>query len=248
MPIKSISQRFIIGFNRKRHLTLSSASSSNHNRHLQIPSHANTIKLRNHFLASTNVKEAFKVPISISDIHLRKEQLPFAYFFDVSLDPQELQDSFSRVLRYFPTAGGKLVDFQHILCSPGDVVPISFADATLTMQEWLSFTRGHLHQSGSGHHPSLLPIFDPLFESKMVGAHGLQTKHEHEHGLFNNLLTARVTHFANDTGTVVTLTANHILGDTARRVSYRFHHEVDVPFLQLLYFFLLHNIVILLQF
>ncbi len=194
---------------RRRHLSVESskralpASSSNESK----------IKLRKRSLVSTQVKKKFSVPISVADIHLRNEQLPFAYFFDARLDPSELQDSFSKVLKYFPTAGGKLINYQQIRCSPSDFVPISFVDAEMTMQEWLSVNRGHLHQSGNGSHPSLLPIFDPLFHSDLTC-----TKAQNDSGqpeAFENLLTARITQFANNSGTVVALNANHMLGDTA---------------------------------
>ncbi len=81
------------------------------------------------------------------------------------------------------------------------------------MKEWLSVNRGHLHQSGNGHHPSLLPIFDPLFYSDLAGAKAQNNCNTL--ASLNNLLTARVTHFAANSGTAISLNANHLLGDTA---------------------------------
>ncbi len=104
-------------------------------------------------------------------------------------------------MKHFPTAGGKLENFQSIRCTPEDSVSISFADADMTMEKWLSVRRGHHHPS-HGHHPSLLPIFDPLF-------------HRDQNDTFDKLLTAKVTRFASNSGTAVALNANHVLGDTA---------------------------------
>lgn len=108
----------------------------------------------------------------------------------------------------FPTAGGTLQNYQHILCTKDDTVPLIFANASMTMQEWLRESRGHLHQSGNGHHPSLLPIFDPLFHSAIDS--------EHENNISTeNLMSVKVTQFANDSGFVVAINMNHLLGDTA---------------------------------
>jgi len=147
------------------------------------------------------------------------EKLPFAYFFDDTFDSNQLIRSFGKVLNQFPTAGGRLFKSLHIRCSPEDNVPISFADTDMTMQKWLSVSRGHHHQSGNGHHPNLLPIFDPLFHSDLEGNEKLQND-DIISGSFDTLLTARITRFANNSGTVLGINTNHLLGDTASCVRF----------------------------
>lgn len=70
------------------------------------------IKLRKRKLVPTSVKEEFVVPISVADIHLRHEQLPFAYFFNDEICFEQLQHSFANVLQSFPTTGGTLDNYQ----------------------------------------------------------------------------------------------------------------------------------------
>lgn len=166
------------------------------------------IKLFKSYNISTNISKEFVVPITVADVHLRHEQLPFAYFYEKDFDMQRLKQSFAKLLTNFPTAGGTLQNYQHILCTKNDTVPLTFANASMTMQEWLQESRGHLHQSGNGHHPSLLPIFDPLFHS------AIDSDNDND-GSTENLMSVKVTQFANDSGFVVAINMNHLLGDTA---------------------------------
>ena len=172
-----------------------------------------TTTVRKRSLVSTQIEtaKAFSVPLSIADIHLRHEQLPFAYFFNEILQAQELETTFAQVLKHFPTAGGNLINYQRIHCSADDTVPLTFADMDITLDEWLSVHRGHLHQAGHGRHPTLLPLFDPLFETNTASGSGSQDGNES----FENLMTARVTYFADNSGTALTINSNHLLGDTA---------------------------------
>jgi hypothetical protein len=160
-------------------------------------------------LISTQIEKEFAVPLSITDVHLRHEQLPFAYFFDEVMSNAELEASFTETLKHFSTTGGRLANYQNIRCSPGDTVPLTFAEIDMTMDEWLSGQRGHHHQSGNGQHPTLMPLFRPLFCNSDIDSDSQ-----------NNLMTAQVTHFSEQSGTVIGVNANHILGDTASCVRF----------------------------
>ena len=156
--------------------------------------------ITNRCLVSTQIKKECLVPLSIADIHLRHEQLPFAYFFSEVLSNEELKASFTEVVQHFSTSGGEVVNHQNIRCSPDDTVPLAFAEMNITMEEWLSCRRDH-HQSDNGQHPTLLPLFRPLFPPDSDSV--------------DNLLTVQVTHFAKSSGTVIGVNANHLLCDTA---------------------------------
>ena len=185
-----------------------------HSQHLQP-----TITKRS--LISTQIKKEFIVPLSITDIHLRHEQLPFAYFFNEVMSNAELEASFTETLQHFSTTGGRIVNYQNIRCSPGDTVPLTFAEMDMTMNEWLSgpAQRGHHHQSGNGKHPTLLPLFHPLFcDSNSSGI--VDSDSNSNSDSQDNLMTAQVTHFSERSGTVIGVNANHLLGDTASCVRF----------------------------
>ena len=153
-------------------------------------------------LISTSVTERFAVPLSIADVHLRQEQLPFAYFFKESLCREKLLSSLKTVLRRFPAMGGA-VDFNQTMsieCSPEDSIPVSFADSDQPLEHWMQ--RGHLMFTNG--HPTLLPLFDPLFASQ----------HELPHPTYPNLASIKVTSLS-DGWTVIGLNINHMLADAA---------------------------------
>jgi Transferase family len=167
-----------------------------------------------HQISATFIKEetssgCFHIPLTVSDVHLRHEQLPFAYFFRETLDAQLLKCSLRRVLRHFPVVSGKVLSqtFQAVHCDPSrDTIPLAFGDVNATLDEWLSEARGHLHVPGHGH-PILLPLFDALFE-------------ENDSSLsFDNLAKIRVTHFQCG-GTAIGVNVLHTLGDTASCVRF----------------------------
>jgi hypothetical protein len=152
-------------------------------------------------LVPTRISLPLSIPLTVSDVHLRYEQLPFCYFFPETLNANELEASLAKVLTRFPTAGGKLQsNYQAIECHPDDTVSLSFArtDDNISMEDWLSEPRNHFHQSGNGH-PTLLPLFDSLFSSDDD----------------DSLMKAQVTYFGGSGGTAVAVNCNHLLGDTA---------------------------------
>jgi hypothetical protein len=187
-----------------------------------------------------NSEEAgfFQVPLTVSDVHLRHEQLPFAYFFRETLDAASLKDSLRRVLEHFPVVSGRMRPhtFQEIRCDPmTDTVPLAFGDINGTLDEWLSEARGHSHVSGSGH-PELLPIFDPLFENESITGDGNQCHKDSHDSIpvpYDNLLKIRVTYFQCG-GTAIGVNFLHALGDTASCVRFaqcwgREMQQMDYP-------------------
>eukprot|EP00980_Cylindrotheca_fusiformis_P030417 scaffold24793_cov108-Cylindrotheca_fusiformis.AAC.3 len=166
----------------------------------------------------------FQVPLTVSDVHLRHEQLPFAYFFRETLDAVSLKDSLCRVLEHFPVVSGRIrsQNFQEIECNPlVDSVPLAFGDMDTTLDTWLSESRGHSHISGKGH-PELLPIFDPLFEAKRSGGSNELENDSHRIRIpfpYDNLLRIRVTYFQCG-GTAIGVNFLHALGDTASCVRF----------------------------
>lgn len=170
--------------------------------------------------------EAHRVPLSLVDIHLRHEQLPFCYFFRETLDEVALEESLRVVLQDFPQTGGRICPSHlAIQCEADDVVSLSFGRINTTLDEWQSQQRGHLHQSQSTlslscspscsasqseqasqrkpQHPVLLPLFDALFANDQD----------------TSLLKIKVTYF-DCGGTALGVNANHALGDTASCVHF----------------------------
>jgi Transferase family len=163
------------------------------------------------FVNEEDSAASFQVPLTVSDVHLRHEQLPFAYFFRETLDAELLKGSLRRVLQHFPVVGGKVPSqtFQAVHCDPlRDTIPLAFGDVNATLDEWLSEARGHVHIPGQGH-PVLLPLFDALFEQndKAVLVH------------LDDLVKIRVTHFQCG-GTAIGVNILHALGDTASCVRF----------------------------
>lgn len=95
----------------------------------------------------------------------------------------------------------------------------------MSMQQWLSLlSRGHLHQSGNGHHPSLLPIFDQLFQSDL---RVVCTRAQNDNDIpesFDTLLTARIIRFANNSGTAVTVNVNHVCWERIQQIVCDWQH------------------------
>ncbi|CAB9509909.1 expressed unknown protein [Seminavis robusta] len=173
---------------------------------------------------------AFQVPLTVSDVHLRHEQLPFAYFFRETLDAQALQSSLGRVLVHFPVISGSIqtTTFQSIQCAPQtDTISLAFGQAVdTTLDQWLGTNdtndndknnnsdseRGHSHVSGTGH-PHLLPLFDALFD------HGHDNNDDRESETYDSLVKIRVTYFECG-GTAIGVNCLHALGDTASCVRF----------------------------
>lgn len=176
---------------------------------------------------------AFHVPLTVSDVHLRHEQLPFAYYFAETLDPKQLRSSLRRVLHRFPVVSGTVPGdnvFQSIVCCPTtDSISLTFGDMQSSMEEWIEASRGHVHIAGMGH-PTLLPIFDSLFHdqgSREADCDDSNTAAAHDDNdgptaallPYDNLLKIRVTHFSCG-GTVLGVNFLHMLGDTASCVRF----------------------------
>jgi hypothetical protein len=144
---------------------------------------------------STQTKKDFSIPLSISDVHLRHEQLPFAYFFDKVFSIEELEASLYETLQHFSPAGGTVSNYQTIRCTTDDTVPLTFAEfeKEMTIEKWLDTktSRDHQHSSENGKHPMLNQLFQPLFENDDTTP------------IDDNLMTIQVTHFANDSGTSI---------------------------------------------
>jgi hypothetical protein len=120
----------------------------------------------------------FTVPLTVADVQLRHEQLPFAYFFATPLCATRLQASLTTVVQQqFAVAGGHIcpATYTSIVCQPDvDTIPLSFATVNGTLAAWNAVVdtnnnnrnrtgnnskhRGHGHQSGHGRHPLLLPL------------------------------------------------------------------------------------------
>eukprot|EP00980_Cylindrotheca_fusiformis_P030416 scaffold24793_cov108-Cylindrotheca_fusiformis.AAC.2 len=86
------------------------------------------------------------VSLTVFDVHLRHEQLPFACFFRETLDTASLKDSLWRVLERFPVSGNRIRShsFQEIECNKlADSVPLAFGDIDATLDQWLSESKGH---------------------------------------------------------------------------------------------------------
>jgi hypothetical protein len=158
--------------------------------------------------------EYHRVPLTLVDVQLRDEQLPFAFFFDETLDFDKLASSLEQVLKNYPVVSGQ-IDFEGkdtsspvaIQCGPDDTVSLSYGLSEKPLSFWTSTRRGHSY-SGGGGHPILLPIFDPLFQS------GKQSASNDGVDPYTRLATFRVIHFAGG-GTAITATFNHALADAA---------------------------------
>ena len=172
-----------------------------------------------------------RIPLSIVDMHLRHEQLPFCYFFEETLDEEALLASLQVVLRDFPQMGGSICNISHtaIQCQPDDTVHISLGRMNTSLEDWQSQSRGHFHQSScsaktsesmdnnntkSGGHPVLLPLFDSLFEEDSN-----ETNNDRQ-----ALVKIRVTYFQDEhgmaKGTAIAVNTCHALGDTATCVKF----------------------------
>ncbi|KAL3793682.1 hypothetical protein HJC23_010254 [Cyclotella cryptica] len=168
---------------------------------------------------STHVTEKFSVPLTLADVYLRDEQLPFAYAFRDTLDCESLISSWKEVLRRYPILGAT-ADFSPgkvptLECNVHDTVPMSFGESDLTLDQWLLQERSgqmqHVGWQSGGGAPTLSPLFDDLISAKWdaVENEGLEStcidRKEH-------IATVRVTYFKG-AGTAIGININHMLGD-----------------------------------
>lgn len=167
--------------------------------------------------------DVHSVPLSVADVHLRNEELPFGYFFKETLDEAELETALRVVLQDFPQMGGAISSSHtFIQCTPNDTVQLAFGRINMTVEEWLKHPRGHFHQSFTvkspckfGGHPKLLPIFDSIFSGKRR----VWDQKEESPKDQTSLVKIRVTYFAKG-GTAIGVSTSHALGDTATCVHF----------------------------
>lgn len=158
---------------------------------------------------TTSVDNFFTVPLTLVDVHLKDEQLPFAYFFHETLNATELESSLARVLQSYPILGGKVnLENGVIECHPENSISLSFTESELTLQEWLAEAPPQRLTSGR---PAqvLSPLFDCLHD----------TVSDMDNNLNNNLASIRVTHFDGG-GTALGVNLSHVLADAASCVRF----------------------------
>ena len=171
---------------------------------------------------STSVAEPFTVPLTLSDVYLKDEQLPFAYVFRETLDSQRLIDSFGEILRRYPILGsqkdftaGKIPTLQ---CSKGDSVTMSFGGSKDTLEEWIESKKsGELQHDDwyeGGGAPVLSPLFDDLVSNRWADFDSMSMTEQAEANETEGLATARITYFAGG-GTAVGVNISHLLGDAS---------------------------------
>lgn len=168
---------------------------------------------------STAVTKRFGVPLTLADVFLRDEQLPFAYAFRETLDSAQLISSLKEVLRRYPILGAT-ADFSPgttptLECNVEDTVPMSFGESDLTLDQWLMHkTSGKMQHTGwqsGGGAPTLSPLFDDLVSARWAPVENNDSsstcigKKEH-------IATVRVNYFKGG-GTAIAININHMLGD-----------------------------------
>jgi hypothetical protein len=180
------------------------------------------VNTRASLLIPTMSDTRYSIPLTVSDVHLRHEQLPFAYFFRETLDEATLESSLRSVLRHFPVLGGRLACSRLVIqCDPDDSVPFAVGDIDISLDDWLIRKRNqnHSHKSASGY-PTLLPIFDALFQNNHYGNVDDESLEKQQHSYkYENLIKIRVTYFKGG-GTAIGVNMNHVMGDTASCVRF----------------------------
>jgi hypothetical protein len=147
--------------------------------------------------------------MTLIDVHLRDEQLPFAYFFHETLCRSKLESSLSRVLQNYPILGGTTNLCDGVIeCHPDDSVSLSFGKSELSLHQWLAesppqyLRRGRQRLSNS--------LFDCLQHAEDDVS---------KDGNKQVLATIRVTHFAGG-GTALGVNLSHALTDAASCVRF----------------------------
>jgi Transferase family len=168
----------------------------------------------------------YSIPLTISDVHLRNEQLPFCFYFAETLNEGELLRSLERTLQErFSMLGGSVRDAADnitIECNINQrtsIVPVAIGTINCSLDEWLlsSDTVALIQKSASGHAP-LAPIFDCLFTTDATTAAAAITTDDassSSSSLLQPLARIRITYFDSCGGTAIAVNMNHCLGDTA---------------------------------
>lgn len=141
-----------------------------------------------------------RVPLSLNDVYVIQEQLPYAYFFSEHLCDKKLEQSLGKVLRFFPMLGGRLcLDSLSILLNEDDTVQFTVGQTEIPADEWI----------GMGHSSpqQLLPLFDPLPPEPWKSR--------------NPLARVRVTHIENG-GTVLGVNISHAAADGASCIHFMY--------------------------
>ena len=171
----------------------SSSSSSSSSRNIGVRRRTSRIFL------STSVVETFRVPLTLADVHLRREQLPFLYVFRSTLDPDRLVSSLREVLGRYPILGATVVGVHPrptpggggfggggwllpaLECDAGDTVPVSFDDSDMTLDQWQGLEEGRSGGRGTMQHegwragggaPTISPLFDDLSPARWDAGDG----------------------------------------------------------------------------
>ncbi|KAL3930695.1 MAG: hypothetical protein SGARI_004408, partial [Bacillariaceae sp.] len=168
---------------------------------------------------STQVKEPFSVPLTLTDVFLRHEQLPFAYAFRATLDKKKLVTSFQEILKRYPILGASVCIANEkvptLEWTNEDTVPFAFGTSDQTLDEWLAEKRSgslqHSEWRGGGGPPILSPLFDDLHSTRWEHGNDSSTLTESQPAK-TNVATIRVTYFRGG-GTAVGINVSHLLGD-----------------------------------
>ena len=168
---------------------------------------------------STNVVTPFRVPLTIADMHLRHEHLPFLYVFRSTLDQTKLISSLIEVIKRYPILGAT-VDLHSndaynrrrmpaLECNVGNTVPMSFGTSDMTLEEWRREKRSgrvqHANWRGGGGAPRISSLFDDLSPTRWDEGDEGERK-------VDLVSTVRITYFK-DYGTAVGINISHLLGD-----------------------------------
>ena len=194
---------------------------------------------------STSVVEAFRVPLTLADVHLRREQLPFLYVFRSTLDPDRLVSSLREVLGRYPILGATVVGLppRHpggvcggglpaLECDAGDTVPVSFDACDLTLDQWQGLEgrsgRGmmqHAGWHGGGGAPTISPLFDDLSPARWdagdggrrddVGGIGIPRLAEGGGHAVDDVVSTVRITYFRGHGTAVGINISHLLGDAS---------------------------------
>jgi hypothetical protein len=166
-----------------------------------------------HFSPSSERKLGKHVPLSLNDVFVIEEQLPYAYFFTERLCDKKLERSLKKVLRFFPMLGGRLcLDSRSIVLEEDDTVPFSVGRTEIPAEEWI----GMRHSSPQ----QLLPLFDPLPRDPWNSR--------------TPLARIKVTHIGDNGGTVLGVNISHAAADGASCIHLMYcwgrqHRTLDYP-------------------
>ena len=176
---------------RRVRCSLSTSSSSSSSSSSTSSSDIGARRRTSRIFLSTSVVETFRVPLTLADVHLRREQLPFLYVFRSTLDRDRLVSSLREVLGRYPILGATVVglppsrrpppggggafggggggSLPALECKAGDTVPVSFDDSDLTLDQWQGLEEGRGGGRGTMQHEGGragggAPTISPLFD------------------------------------------------------------------------------------